>query len=404
MAVFLYMKGKLLISISALVLAFTASCSNPTGPLLPTITIITQPVPARNVAAGNISGHLSVEASVTKGQLLSFQWFSNDTNSNDRGTAIDGATGTNFPIPTDLALWRIYYFFVEVSATGGAIPFRSDVTTVRVINPPSIEMVPVQGGNFELGWDLGDDRFHVAPVSFVTVDGFYISRHAITQGLFETVMGTNPSWFTGAQGRPPIGWEHERDLPVERVSWYDALVFSNRISIMKGLTPAYSIAGSTNPDDWGPVPTNRNEVWDAVKIILESNGYRLPTEAQWEFAAKGGVQAMHYSFSGSQHVTLVAWYVGNSEGRTRQVGTTITYNELGIFDMSGNVSEWVWDWYGPYTSDPKTNPTGPSMGFYRVLRGGNWASMYSHVRSVARISRAPWNRLNIDGFRVIRPQ
>ena len=118
------------------------------------------------------------------------------------------------------------------------------------------------------------------PARDVTVIGFYMGRHPVTQGKWYDVMGSNPSRFQGAWLFPGVNW---RNLPVEYVSWYDTLVFSNTLSIRRGLTPAYSIGGSTNPDDWGPVPTSRDAAWDAVVMVPSSTGYRLPTEAQWSF-------------------------------------------------------------------------------------------------------------------------
>ena len=137
-------------------------------------------------------------------------------------------------------------------------------------------MVRVPGGVFELGRELGTQGTgNVTPVSMVTITGFYMGRYPITQEQFMAVMGRNPSRLSGN----PAAGERQGRRPVENVSWYDAIVFANRLSIMRGLTPAYKIAGTTDPDIWGPVPASRNAVWDAVEIVPGATGYRLPTEA-----------------------------------------------------------------------------------------------------------------------------
>ena len=150
-----------------------------------------------------------------------------------------------------------------------------------------VELVRVPGGTFELGRELGTQGAgNVTPVSTVALSGFFIGRYPITQGQFMAVMGRNPSHFSGN----PAAEETQGRRPVEMISWFDAIVFSNRLSIMRGLTPAYMIAGTTDPDTWGPVPTSWNEVWNAVQIIPGSTGYRLPTEASGSLRRKAALK------------------------------------------------------------------------------------------------------------------
>jgi len=376
----------------------------------PVITIVTQPAAETNVTAGAISGNLTVAASVTAGATLSYQWFSNTTASNAGGTAVSGATEASFVIPTGLGVGT-HYYFVEVRASGGAAPARSAVATVTVIELPPVEMVWVPGGVFELGQEMGTaGSGNVNPVSTVTLSGFYMSRFPVTQAQFLAVMGFNPSYFSSN----PAAGEVQGRRPVENVSWHHAIVFANRLSIMSGLTPAYAMpaavggAWTADPDLWGAIPDWGSPLpvtarWNNVWIVPGSTGYRLPTEAQWEFAAKGGANPSgNFTFAGSNNANAVTWHNGNSGGRTREVGR-LDPNCLGFYDMSGNVWEWVWDRWGDYTSEPKEDPVGPDTGTGRVLRGGSWSAMASDSRSVNRFFSSPGNRNGSIGFRLARP-
>jgi formylglycine-generating enzyme required for sulfatase activity len=213
-------------------------------------------------------------------------------------------------------------------------------------------------------------------------------------------MGSNPSSFSSN----PASGEVQENRPVEYVSWYDALVFCNKLSMAEGLTPAYRINNSTDPAEWGTVPTSNNATWNAVTIVSGSTGYRLPTEAQWEYAAKGGNNSPgNYTYAGSNTVDEVAWYGNNSGSTTHEVGKKKA-SGLGLYDMSGNVWEWCWDWYGSYTSETQTDPTGAASGSDRVvLRGGGWYGSASNARSVARSINYPRYRSDGFGFRLVRP-
>ena len=292
-------------------------------------------------------------------------------------------------------------FFTVAGTTSRSNPANSGIVTAAFpatgAQASLVEMVPVPGGSFQLGKDLGTAATgDVTPLSNVTISGFYMGKYEVTQGQYQAVMGSNPASGYGAGD----------NYPVYYVSWYDALVFCNKLSRMEGLTPAYSISGSTNPDDWGSAPTSSNSTWNAVTVVSGSTGYRLPTEAQWEYAAKGGnPQAagwVGYTYAGSDNPAEVAWYNSNGGSTSKVVGTKAP-NGLGIYDMSGNVWEWCWDWYGSYSSADKTDSTGASSGSNRVARGGNWHYSAEFVRSADRGSINPNYRSYLIGFRLARP-
>ena len=258
------------------------------------------------------------------------------------------------------------------------------------------DFVMVPGGKFQMGSPEGtpDSRDYERPVREVTLSAFYMDKYPVTQADYEAVMGSNPSWFYG------------NNRPVEQVRWYDALVYANRLSVAKELTPAYELPDmwpnptsySSNTADWG----TRDTRWDNVRVVAGSTGYRLPTEAQWEYAARGGNGSPgNYVYSGSNTIGNVAWYANNVDW-TQYVGGKLP-NGLGLYDMSGNVSEWVWDWSNKYPSAAQNDPTGASSGSYRVLRGGSWNSSAGLARSAYRFIYGPSSRFNYCGFRLVRP-
>ena len=274
----------------------------------------------------------------------------------------------------------------------------------------AVDMVSAIGGSFQMGQNGNGSTGNVTPVHTVTLtQGFSMSKYQVTQGQYQAVMGgTNPSNSHGVGD----------NYPVYYVSWYDAIVFCNKLSILEGLTPAYRMERdgayefTTNPDLWGTVPASgRDARWDAVEIVDGSTGYRLPTEAQWEFAAKGGALASspYKIYSGSDTVGDVAWYSGNNsspyEVGTKPVGTKDP-NGLGLHDMSGNVWEWCWDWYDEYQPTPQTDPTGPTSPpspSNRVVRGGGYRQSETEVRSVSRGGTlGPHSNWDDVGFRVVR--
>lgn len=242
---------------------------------------------------------------------------------------------------------------------------------------PRYAMTEVPGGSFSMGYIANDAwKDDDAKPHPVTVSTFMIGTCEVTQELWNQVMALNPSLTRGAKN------------PVEGVSWYQAVIFCNGLSILEGLTPCYSIKGETNPEKWKEAPTKSNGTWNKVACDFSASGYRLPTEAEWEYAAKGGPAGKGYVYSGGDKLADVAWCDASKAGSQKPVGTK-TPNELGLYDMSGNVWEWCWDWYGPYSGNPETDPVGPTSGKSRIFRGGNWAGAEKYQRSSDRAKADP---------------
>ena len=249
---------------------------------------------------------------------------------------------------------------------------------------------------FTLEGITGSDVF-IAGRNITIRSTLWASDHEVTQDEYQTVMGTNPSIFSSS---PAVG-ETQGKRPVEWVSWYACLVYCNKRSIAEGLTPCYTIGGKTNPNEWGAVPTSSDSTWDAATCNFDANGYRLPTEAEWEYLARGGnmTNSEQTTYSGSVTIEDVAWYSGNSGNTTHEVKKKLP-NARGLYDMSGNVWEWCWDWCGSITVD--TPSVGASSGSYRVIRGGGWSGAASDCRVAYRYFDSPsYSRRNI-GFRVVR--
>ncbi len=262
------------------------------------------------------------------------------------------------------------------------------------------EMVLIPAGTFQMG--SNDSISTAKPVQDVTITkSFYMGKFEVTQAEYEKYCS-----YTGS-GSPSTRGDGD-NYPAYWVNWYDALVYCNKRSITEGLTPCYSISGKTDPSTWGNVPSLNDTNWKIVVCDWEANGYRLPTEAEWEYAARAGDNTIStYTWSGTSNVDELvdyAWFIDNSIDKIHEVGTKKA-NSLGLYDMSGNVEEWCWNWYtSSYTAGTEggSDPTGASSGTYRVTRGGCWRSYAGDIFVNDRNYNEALNHVETCGFRVVR--
>ncbi len=270
---------------------------------------------------------------------------------------------------------------VEARVTGGsAAPGAGAYRVVK--SSMGVEMVEIPAGRFIMGSPESeegredDERQHEVVISRPLL----AAKHEVTQALWRIVMGNNSSDFKNCG----------EDCPVENVSWYDAVEFCNQLSEREGLTTAYRISG-------------KNVIWNR-----SANGYRLPTEAEWEYACRAGTQSPFYTGGIMEEecghdpaLARAGWYCGNADSKTHSVGQKAP-NAWGLYDMHGNVWEWCWDWYSDYPGGSVTDPAGPKSGSDRVGRGGSWR-LYAHIcRSASRNSDVPGARYHYQGFRLFR--
>jgi formylglycine-generating enzyme required for sulfatase activity len=249
---------------------------------------------------------------------------------------------------SDNSDWDAYFAAAKISL----------IEQIRYINqahgqrPNPINMVSVEGGTFIMGCTTGNCKDDEKPGHQVTLSSFYIGKYPITQAEWETVMGNNPARFKAER------------RPVERVSWNDIEHFLELLNAQTG------------------------------------GNYRLPTEAEWEYAARGGKYSQSFKYSGSDVLDRVAWFDQNSDNTSHEVGLKEP-NELGLYDMSGNVWEWCSDWYGAYKGDSQIDPQGPEDGSERVLRGGSWYRDAQFCRVLTRAKQRPEVRIVNIGFRLV---
>lgn len=328
-----------------------------------------------DVKASNVALYLSTNGGTAFGSALK---------------QVSGDVGYDIEAGRKKITWNV--LAEQEKLVGDNIVFKVEANAHKKTDT-GIEMAFVQGGTFTMGctYEQGSDCFDSEnPYHQVTVSDFYIGKYEVTVKQFSAfIEATNYSTDADKNGgsyiwnssewklTSGVNWRcdaqgiarnvSEYNHPVIHVSWNDAVAYCNWLSSMTGKT------------------------------------YRLPTEAEWEYAARGGKQGNGYKYSGSNTIGNVAWYSENSGSSTHTVGTNQA-NELGVFDMSGNVWEWCSDWYGSYSSSSQTNPAGPSTGSYRVLRGGSWFNGARFCRVSFRDYYSPVYRGNDCGFRLVLVQ
>ena len=281
---------------------------------------------------------------------------------------------------------------------------KTATCTVTVIQKPTASVadangfVTISAGSMPLN---SDGSYHVT-----LTKAYMICDHEVTQKEWQDVMGNNPSYFSSN----PASGEEQENRPVECVSWYDAITYCNKLSIKDGLQPCYSVKVGETEVDWAnlkydDIPTYGKDAWNATFCDFSKNGYRLPTEAEWEYAARGGETANDKPvWAGTtikSELTNYAWYPENGSSKTHEVKKKLP-NGYGLYDMSGNVDELCWDWYGDYASEDAIDPTGAESGSSRVLRGGSWNYHASKCRASFRDYYLPAMRNGSVGFRLVR--
>ena len=236
--------------------------------------------------------------------------------------------------------------------------------------------------------DYGTNKPHT-----VSLSAYLIGETEVTQELWHAVMGNNPSGFQGS-GNLPAADETQEKRPVENVNWYHAIAFCNKLSIKLGLEPCYEVKVEGNPVNFenlnfDQIPTTDNTDWNDAKLDMNKKGFRLPTEAEWEWAGTNT----------EAELKNYAWYYSNSGYKTHEVKKKAS-NGYGLYDMSGNVWEWCWDWYDALPASLGADYAGPASGSYRVIRGGSWDSGADGCTVGLRNYYSPGNRSISLGFRL----
>ncbi len=315
-----------------------------------------------NVVARQVGNTVEVTYDLDKPAEVSLL-LSQDGGANYAATprSLTGDAGKGVPAGHKKIVWNLLNDRTDWDIARARFKVVAEDKKTFTVNGVSFTMIAVEGGTFTMGCtsEQGSDCYDwEKPAHAVTLSDYYIGETEVTVGLWRAVMGSDPSYFKKGD-----------NYPVECVSWDDCQTFVQKLNSL-------------------------------LSSQLGGKRFALPTEAQWEYAARGGRKSNGYKYSGSNTIGNVAWYKDNSSSTTHPVATK-SPNELGLYDMSGNVWEWCQDWYGSYTSSSQSNPQGASSGSLRVDRGGSLLNFARSCRVSYRGSSTPAYRFNDMGFRLV---
>ena len=356
---------------------------------------------ARNISTLQIPAPSNLSAEVS-GMNITLNW--TDNSNGEHGFKIDKKIGDDSwaedyaQVGSEIVTWSEtvadtgkYYYRLKAFIDNDESMVSNEVELFVQINLSEIEMILVPAGSFQMGGTFTNNT----PVHTVNLSrSYYLSKYELTQKHWQEIMGSIPSQSVGSGD----------NYPVYYISWYDILVYCNKRSISEGFDPCYEINSSINPGDWGSVPASSSPTWDAAVCYWNNNGYRMPSEAEWERAAKyddnrtypwGENNTSFYSRANCNDYVGITTEVGNY--------SPLGDSQLGFCDMGGNVWEITWDWWSTYSSSTLTDPTGPSSGTDRVFRGGAYSYDTESTRCAVRTQGwQPSYRANWVGFRIAR--